>query len=295
METRLFGIILIASGSACFALAGLFIQFVNKDTTSWVALFAGLAVGGIVVLPVAILRRGWVGALASEHRGTLIARGLVSFAQVGALFYALHSIPLTDALLFRQTAPLWLPILSAVFLKEPMPRRFWGPLCLGFLGVALVLHPKLSGFSIGYVVAILCGFLFAIQTLLNRRLKQQNEPQERILAYIYGIGIATSFGPAALTFAPFGVQTLLWLFLGGVLMLASTGCLTLAYGMAPAWLLSPVGYVAIVFAALLDWLVLDQTPSPLAATGMGLVILSGILIVVMSNRRQSPDPDLGHA
>ncbi|MEM7316279.1 MAG: hypothetical protein AAF497_24360, partial [Planctomycetota bacterium] len=61
------------------------------------------------------------------------------------------------------------------------------------------------------------------------------------------------------------------------------------FGMAPAWLLAPVGYVAIVFAALLDWLVLDQTPTLIAGMGMAIVALSSILLVVLS-KRQQPTP-----
>ncbi|MEM7216680.1 MAG: DMT family transporter, partial [Pseudomonadota bacterium] len=202
MDNRIIGALLIVIASAFFATAGLFVQFAEPETTSWVALFVGMTVGGAVILPLALARCGWSEVMKSRNRWLLISRGLISFAQVGTLFYALHSIPLTDALLFRETSPLWVPILSAIFLHEAMPRKLWVVLAVGFFGIALVLHPQLSEFSIGYVVAVLNGLLFAIQNLLTRHLNQQHEPQERILFYIYAVGIATSLGPAALTFTP---------------------------------------------------------------------------------------------
>ncbi|MDP5218117.1 DMT family transporter [Ruegeria sp. 2205SS24-7] len=285
MDKRLLGIGLVALGSAFFASSGLFVQFTRQDASSWVAVFVALLTGGLVVVPFALLRLGVRDAVRTEHPGLLTARGLVSFLQMSTLFYAFHTIPLTDAVLFRQTAPLWVPILSALFLRERMPRQFWVVLLIGFIGVGLALHPRLSAFSIGYLVAILNGFLFAVQTLLSRRLNQLNEPRERILLYIYVIVVATTFGPAVATFQPIGAQTVMWLVIAGLLLLGSTGCVISGFKFAPAWLLSPVGYVAIVFGAFLDWLVLNQIPSLFSVIGIVMVIGSGVLIVAIGGGR----------
>ncbi|XWN32897.1 MAG: DMT family transporter [Devosia sp.] len=289
------GIALVVLASAFFASAGLFVQFASPLASSWVALFAGLAIGAVAVLPYAIIRRGLSG-LKTDRPFTYLARGLVSVGQVGTLFLALHSIPLTDALLLRETAPLWLPILSAIFLGEPMPARFWGAIAFGFFGVALVLHPKLGTLTLGYLVAVLNGILFAVQSLLTRRLNKLGEPQTRILFYIYLIGTAAAFGPAVATFAPLDLTSVVWLGLSGLCLLASTGCLVVAFGAAPAWLLAPAGYSAVIFAALLDWLVLGTVPDFSAAAGMVIVVASGIAIILLSrhSRHASPAPGAHH-
>ena len=168
------------------------------------------------MVPVALSRLGWRRALAPEHRWTLIGRGLLSFVQIATLFYALHTISLTEAILFRQTAPLWVPLLSALFLGEAMPAKFWPVICLGFLGVGLVLHPHFTEISIGYLMGVLNGLLFAVQNLLTRHLNRLGEPQERILLYLYVVAMAASFGPAWTSFTPFGPETAGWLVLGGV-------------------------------------------------------------------------------
>lgn len=297
MDKRLLGIGLVALGSALFASSGLFVQFTRQDASSWVAVFIALLTGGLIVVPLALSQLGLRDAIRSKHPGMLVARGFVSFLQMSTLFYAFHTIPLTDAVLFRQTAPLWVPILSILFLRERMPRQFWVVLLIGFVGVGLALHPRLSAFSIGYLAAILNGFLFAVQTLLSRKLNQLNEPRQRMLLYIYVIVVATTFGPAVATFQPIGAQTILWLIVAGLFLLGSTACVISGYKFAPAWLLSPVGYVAIVFSAFLDWLVLNQLPSLFSVIGIVMVIVSGVLIVARSGglRGSSHEAESNHS
>jgi drug/metabolite transporter (DMT)-like permease len=290
MNNWLLGIVLVALGSAFFSIAGLFVQFTEGKASSWVALFVGLSIGAVIVVPVALTRLGWRRVVAPEHRWKLIVRGLVSCAQVGALFFALHSIPLTDAMLFRNTAPLWLPIFSALLLGERMPLKFWPVIAAGFFGVGLVLHPHVSGLSIGYLIAILNGILFAFQNLLTRHLNKLNEPQDRILLYLYVVAAASSFAPAWMTVTPLDLPTVGWLVLSGIFMLCSTGCMIFAFGYAPAWQLAPIGYSAVVIAALLDWLVFNHTPDPIAAAGMVIVVLSGILIIVLGTPKRQSSP-----
>jgi len=284
VERSLSGIALVVLASACFAASGLFVQFAGRDASSWVTVFATLAVGGTVVLPVAFLRLGGLSGIATPHPWLQLARGIVSVLAIGSLFAALGSIPLTDGLLLRETAPLWIPMLSAILLREPMPPRIWPLILIGFAGVAMVLHPRLDHLGPGDLLGLASGLLYAVQTILTRHLDRLNEPQARTLFYIYAITISASFAPAASTFAPPAGVTVLWLILGGILLLASTGCLVAAYQTAPAWLIAPIGYTAVVFAALLDWLVLNKVPHPQAALGMALVILSGILITVLGRR-----------
>jgi drug/metabolite transporter (DMT)-like permease len=293
VERSLSGIALVVLASACFASAGLFVQFAGREASSWVTVFASLAVGGAVVLPAAILRLGGLSGIATPHPWLQIARGIVSVLGIGALFAALGSIPLTDAMLLRESALLWIPILSAILLREAMPPRIWPVIMMGFAGVALVLHPRLDHLALGDLFGLASGLLFAVQTILTRLLDRLDEPQARTLFYIYAIGTSAAFGPAALAFAPLSGVTVLWLIAGGVLMLASTGCLVAAYRTAPAWLIAPIGYTAVVFAALVDWLVLNQVPDPRAAVGMAVVILSGILIVVLGRQGQEPTSAAG--
>jgi drug/metabolite transporter (DMT)-like permease len=219
----------------------------------------------------------------------LVARGLVAVAQIGVLFKAVTSISLLEAMLFRETAPLWIPVFSSLFLGESMPRKIWPTLLCGFAGVALVLHPNVAMLNAGYLYGIAAGVLFAVQTMMTRRLNQQNEPQDRILLYIYLIGILGTLVPAAQTYSPPDFVTVERLVLAGLLLLGSTTFIVVAMGHAPAWLLAPLCYSAVIFSALLDWLVLDKVPGPESTTGIVLVVISGILTLRLAPHRNPVD------
>lgn len=274
-ERSLFGAGLIVVASAFFATSGLLIQLSSKEVSSWTTVFAGFLVGGLFVIPFVLVRRG-ASAFASPNVLMLIARGGVAVAQIGVLFKAIASISLLEAMLFRETAPLWVPIFSLLFLGESMPRRIWPTLLCGFTGVALVLHPNLTALNTGYLFGLAAGILFAVQIMLTRRLNQLHEPQDRILLYIYLIGIVGTIIPAAQTYVRPDFVTVERLTFAGLFLLGSTTFIVKAMGHAPAWLLAPLGYSAVVFSALLDWLVLDKLPGMVSSAGIMLVIVSGI-------------------
>ena len=234
-----------------------------------------------------VLLRSAKTLFAARHLPLLCLRGVVSVLQIGALFAALQSITLLETMLLRETAPLWVPLLSFLFLGERMPRSIWPMLLAGFAGVALVLHPKFSTLAPGDAYGLAVGLLFAIQTILTRRLNQAHVPQGRILFFIYMIGILVSAGPAAWTYTPIDIHIATYLGLSGLLMLASTVMLIMAFSFAPSWLLAPIGYSAVVFSALLDWLVFNTVPGLMSAVGMVVVVASGLMILRIGRRHQS--------
>jgi hypothetical protein len=52
----------------------------------------------------------------------------------------------------------------------------------------------------------------------------------------------------------------------------------------PATLLAPFSYLQIVAATLLGWLVFDQLPGPITATGIALICLAGLGVALVEVR-----------
>jgi S-adenosylmethionine uptake transporter len=61
--------------------------------------------------------------------------------------------------------------------------------------------------------------------------------------------------------------------------------LTRSYQLAPAVLVSAVGYTAPVLSLGLGLLLFDKVPQPLALLGCGLILLSGVALPFFSVRR----------
>jgi drug/metabolite transporter (DMT)-like permease len=261
----------------------MFVQLASPKAGVYVVSFGGLLVGAIILLPLA-LARGW-SFLATQRSGLLIARSVIGTVQVVALYVAIQSISLVDGVLLRDAAPLWIPVILWLVWRESMPRRLWPGIVLGFVGMAIVLHPNYTSFEIGYVFGLGCGVLFALQSILSRRIDLSGEPVLRTACYIFVTGVVLMAVPAALQWRPAPLEIWIYVGAGGVLVLCSTVCLLASFLYAPAYVLAPFSYSAVVFSALIDWWVFDRPPSGWTILGAVLITVAGILIIKLSRPR----------
>jgi S-adenosylmethionine uptake transporter len=72
------------------------------------------------------------------------------------------------------------------------------------------------------------------------------------------------------------------LFVGGLLIIA-------AYRNAPAIIVAPMQYSQIIWAALLGWLVFDETMTPMMIVGIAVIIAAGLFILGRSNAAAAPN------
>ncbi len=267
-------------------MSGLLVQLASGDAGSWTTVFAGYLIGGLFVFPIVLFRRGAT-AFTSENFIWLIARGGVGVAQIALFFHALASISLLEAMLLRETAPLWALILSWIFLGGSMPRNVWLIVLTGFAGVALVLHPNLVALNYGYLFGLAAGILLAIQILLTKHLNQLGEPQDRVLLYIYVLGFLGTLVPAAGTYVTLDFVTIEQLVFAGLSLLGSGILFVVAMGHTPVWMAASLHYATIVFSAVLDWLVMGRIPNPVSTAGIVLVVVSGILTIHFAPKNRS--------
>ena len=210
-----------------------------------------------------------------------IIRSMSGCAYFIALFLALRFIPAVDSMLLRSTAPIWAPIITLICLKQNIKKNIWAGIFSGFVGVALVLHPSLSGLNPGYIIALLSGFFFASNGLLTRILSTRGEPAQRILFYAFLIPTLL-LAPYAVTHWPYHISQHDILLLTGI----SIG----TYLMFFLWVSSlryakvnvtlPLSYIGVLIAGLYDWLLWQHIPSIISIIGMLLIFISCSYIVI---------------
>ncbi len=284
-DNTVYGALLVTFAGCCFASAGLFVQLASRQAGEFVVSFGSLAVCAAVVLPIALARGRRF--LVSQHTGLLLVRSVIGVTQVVSLFVALQTISLVDTVLLRDAAPLWIPVLLMLFWKEQMPNKLWIGIILGFIGMAMVLHPTYTTFESGYLFGIGAGILYAFQSILSRRVDEIGEPVLRTTTYIFIIGTVMMAVPAALQWQPLSAETAIHIALSGAFLLASTTSLLFAYNYAPAYVLAPFGYSAVVFSAILDWWLFGRVPTGWTVLGAILVVAASLLIIRMSQRHRS--------
>src|SRR3954467_7747222 len=77
---------------------------------------------------------------------TQVARGLLLFFSSYLFFHGVVYLPLATAASISPASPLIRTALSARLRKEPVGRRRWGAVVVGFIGAMIVVRPGHAGF-----------------------------------------------------------------------------------------------------------------------------------------------------
>lgn len=281
------GSLLMALAMAAFAVEDMIIKSVAAAMpTGQVLILFGL--GGMVIF--AIMARAQGSAL--WHPG-FCTRPLLwrSVAEVsGRLFFTLAIVlaPLSLASAILQATPLVVTAGAVVFFGESVGWRRWLAICVGFLGVLMILRPGLSGFEATSLLAVAGMLGFAGRDLATRAApKTMSNAQLGLFGFamlvIAGVILLSWTGGAVWpTFAQSG--TLAAAVAVGVLAyMALTG----AMRTGEISVVAPFRYTRLVFAMALGIAVFGERPDVMTLLGSALVVGSGIFTLLRNQRQKA--------
>jgi drug/metabolite transporter (DMT)-like permease len=227
----------------------------------------------------------------------LLLRGFFGFGATAAYFYTVANASLPLATTLAKTEPFFTAIFALWMLSEKANRWLWLSLLLGFAGVMLLEDAPIAAIwkadKLYFYVGIGSGLLAAAAHTTIRELRYAYEARQIMLALmisasIYSLcWISIAEKPVALWHLAVHVfSDFFWLpaFSIGALGALGQWFLTRAYFFAPAAMVSAIGYIQILFAVLISWLLEGIWPHGLEWIGMVLVAVSGLLITLRQNR-----------
>lgn len=230
-----------------------------------------------------LVRRGLKDAFSTAHPWKHLIRGITGCACFYAYYIALKHIPLVDASLLRNTAPLIVPIVIFVWFSVAIPKARWLPLIIGFTGVIFALKPGQDGISVWHFVGFLSGAGLAISMVATRQLAR-TEPESRILFYYFLISLLFAipffiYEQVFTNTSTIPASAWPWLLYIGLGMYITFLLYTRAYKYVKASVLSPTSYFAVVFAGVFDWLIWKHIPDYWTLVGIVLIICGSLLIL----------------
>jgi drug/metabolite transporter (DMT)-like permease len=270
------GALLMVSAAFFFSLMATFVQVASERLPQPMVVFARNVLALLFIAPLA-LRAGFAGLRTRrliEHLG----RTAAGLASMYCFFNAIHHLRLADAVLLQYTLPLFLPLVEAAWLKEPLDRRVWGPLLLGFVGVIFVLKPGRGLFQTAALLGLGAGFLSAVAQTGIRQMTS-TETTTRIIFYFSFFSTLVSAGPAAAVWVTPGPAELGVLLLLGACATVAQLSMTRAYAQAPAAQVGAFVYTSVPFAMLFDWVRLDHPPDAGSLLGALLVGGAGVFML----------------
>jgi drug/metabolite transporter (DMT)-like permease len=236
-----------------------------------------------------VLRPGLT-SLRTTRAGLHLVRGVVGVLNFYLFYMALEHIPLVDAMLLRQSAPLTVPLVLWLWMRERITGITWLPLIIGFVGIIAILRPSPEGISLWHMAGFLSAVLLAVSMVATNRLGT-TEPASRILFYYCAFSLVCV--------APFSAEgfegTTPWDWLAmlyvGVAIYGTLDLYTRAYGMAPTAVIAPINYFAVVMGAFWGWLFWDQVPDLISILGSAMVIGGGLLTIFLASRSKTRTAD----
>lgn len=213
----------------------------------------------------------------------VIARAVIGTISLVTTFAAFAAMPMADTTAFLFTASLIIPVLGFFFLGEKVGIYRWGAVLVGFIGVLIMLRPGGDINALGVTLALSAASMHAILQTILRYLGKTEKP-ETITFYFVSIGTVVAALPLPWVASMPTLQEIP-LFLGvGLTGLLAQYLLSVAFGNAPAAVVTVFNYSGIIWATIFGWMIWFDWPALTIWIGGGIVIASNIFILWRESR-----------
>ncbi len=202
------------------------------------------------------------------------ASGLVALI---AIFIALRSLPLATVVSISFAAPIFTTIFSIFFLSEKVGFYRWLAVLVGFVGIIIITEPGFSSLNVYYIFPIIFCLGLSYVAITIRQLSTTEPVWLISLNFSIAITIASFFT------IPFGwvlpdLKEFFFLSLIGIFGGVANLWLSQSYKLSEVSLVTPLKYLALVFAIIFGYLIWSEIPTFKTLIGALLVVLSSVII-----------------
>ena len=194
-----------------------------------------------------------------------------------SIFTALRNLPLATVVSISFAAPIFTTIFSIFFLSEKVGYFRWLAVLVGFVGIIIISEPGLSSLNVYYVFPVIFVLGMSYVAISIRQLSS-TEP-----VWLISLYFSAAITLAGLFTIPYGwlmpnIKDLIFLSFIGIFGGVANLWLSQSYKFSEVSLVTPLKYLALVFAIIFGYLIWDEIPTIKTLVGATLVIVSSIII-----------------
>lgn len=237
----------------------------------------------LVIIPYVMLVSGWAALRVVNWPGQL-TRGGLFIAGSACIVLSLGQLPLALVITIMFTSPIFVAAFSAPLLGERVGFHRWVAVLGGFAGVLIVVQPGTADFRWALLLPVAAAFINAFRDVLTRLLSRTDTS----IAILFWSNIILMAG-GALT-APWGwlavdATTAMWFVAAGISNGAAHFLIIEALRRSEASALAPVRYTALLWAALLGFVVWGEVPGIWLWAGAAVIVGSSLYMIRAERRR----------
>ncbi len=290
------GVCLIIATVFTMAFTDAIIKFISSDFPLW-QIFVVRSLAAISIL-IGIVLFAWKvdDIRPMETRWTILRSLLLAFMYI-AIYAAVPLLDLSVIAASLYTGPIFVALLSAFLIGEPVGARGWGAVALGFLGVVVIIRPAAGDFNFYALIPVLAGLFYALAAIITRTRCRDEKPQ--VLAILLNLAIlVVGLAATGVVFLlqPWTQQGAVypfllgnWISMGsrewGIIALLSVLIVIIGIGLAKAYqsanpaIIATFDYSYLLFAALWGFLFFHEVPDLRTIVGMVLIVAAGVLVI----------------
>ncbi len=194
-----------------------------------------------------------------------------------SIFTALRNLPLATVVSISFAAPIFTTIFSIFFLSEKVGYFRWLAVFVGFVGIIIISEPGLSSLNVYYIFPVIFVLGMSYVAISIRQLSS-TEP-----VWLISLYFSAAITLAGLFTIPYGwlmpnLIDLILLSLIGIFGGVANLWLSQSYKFSEVSLVTPLKYLALVFAIIFGYFIWDEIPTIKTLVGATLVITSSVII-----------------
>ena len=258
-----------------FSVMDVIVKWTDEYPVGQVLFFRGFC--GLIPILFIIPKERYVDFYKTSRPLLHFKRCIAGIIALISIIIALRNLPLATVVSVTFAAPIFTTIFSIFLLNEKVGFYRWLAVMVGFIGIIVISEPGFSSLNFYFIFPIIFCLGLSYVAITIRKLST-TEP-------VWLIGFFFSISIMILSFFTFyqnwmlpNLIDLFLLSLIGILGGLANLWLTQSYKLSEVSLVTPVKYLAIVFAIFFGYLIWDEVPTTKTLIGAILVIASSIII-----------------
>jgi len=275
---------MMVAGSAFFVLTAAFVKAASDEANPLQSALFRSAVALVILL---VAMRATATPILSPRWRLLLVRGVVGSLALSVYLWAVARGALADVMALQQLAPIFVTLLSVLWLRERPRALHYALAGLCLLGALCVMRPSRGLVSFGAMLAVGSAALSSVAYVSVRTLTR-TEPTVRIVFWFSAVATALTLPPALIYWHPLSLRAVALLLAGGVSATAGQTLMTASYRRAQAHVASAFAYATVPLGFLIGVLVWGERPDALSGAGITVIVVAGVTIALTA--RSSTEP-----